>query len=165
MNKMYTITIECEKTALAELIATGLEQHARIVNLVEKEEPQPAPIVESEKPVKRVAASAVSFPQTIKASKPSKKGYQQKITCWEVYQMLVDQFSGSQREFTSGTARAALQKVSGKKLTSGSISAHIYRLTNMMLLKRHHDGKRHSYRIASHTVNKKKFETIQSLHR
>ena len=161
MAKIYTITLECEKAALAELIATGLEEHARIVEVVGKEEAKPALNVVAGGASGKVAASAVTFPTQIKATKPTRAGYKQRITCWEVYETLLKQFNGAQREFNTSMAIRACEQVAQKELTHGSISAHLYRLTSMAVLKRNHDGKQYSYQIAA-TVNKQKFEKMQT---
>src|SRR6056300_403133 len=95
MTDNYIITLECSKDALGELIATGLERHATITNIVAATKPEP-------KPVHRVT---VQVPDPEPASQPVLRGVYhpgprprsrivspKKVSGWDVYQIIVGSF-------------------------------------------------------------------------
>ena len=83
----YIITLECNKTALAELIATGLERHATITKVE----------VAEEKPSIKLAAVAGSKTVSEPVSKPVFEGafrgnpevpmHRKQVTGWEVIRL------------------------------------------------------------------------------
>ena len=126
MTDNYIITLECSKEALGDLIATGLERHATITNIVAATKPEP-------KPVHRVT---VQVPQPKPAPQPVLRGVYhpgprsritrtRKVSGWDVYQVVVGSFH-PQKTFKSRDLLMECKRA-GYDMTINSASSHIQR--------------------------------------
>ena len=128
MPDNYIITLECSKDALGELIATGLERHATITNIVAATKPEP-------KPAHRVTVQ-VPDPKPQPAPEPVLRGAYypgprsritrtRKVSGWDVYQVVVGSFH-PQKTFKSRDLLKECKRA-GYDMTINSTSSHIQR--------------------------------------
>ena len=128
MTDNYIITLECSKEALGDLIATGLERHATITNIV-------AATKTELKPVHRVTVQ-VPEAKPKPAPQPVLRGVYhpgprsritrtRKVSGWDVYQVVVGSFH-PQKTFKSRDLLMECKRA-GYDMTINSASSHIQR--------------------------------------
>ena len=150
MTDNYIITLECSKEALGELIATGLERHATIPNIVAATKPEP-------KPAHRVT---VQVPDPKSASQPVLRGVYhpgprspitrtQKVSGWDVYQVVVGSFH-PQKTFKSRDLLKECKRA-GYDITINSASSHLQRFREAGLITKVGGDHLNGY---IHTVNR-----------
>ena len=153
----YIITLECNKTALAELIATGLERHATITKVE----------VAEEKPSIKLAAVAgsktVSEPVFEGAFRgnPQVPMHRKQVTGWEVYKTAVDSFH-PQKTFMSADLTSECRR-NGLKMSNNSAAAHLYRMRVCGLIKKIGGNSSAGYiHVVAKNVGRQEFERIMS---
>lgn len=130
MSEKYIITLECNKGALAELIATGLERHATITKVE----------VAQKKATVKLAAVAGSKPASGPVLEGAFRGdptvpmHRKQVTCWEVYKVAVASFH-PQKTFMSADLTAECRR-NGIRMSNNSAASHLYRLRKVGLIKR-----------------------------
>ncbi len=157
MEKKYLINVECSINALAELIALGLEKHCTITKLEVVDQPL------------RVDAHKIEFKHPARVSPPVAKPAPtqqtidagRKITGWDVYEILRENFH-PQKTFTT-KAVSDLALVNGFDQAKGSISGHISRMKSVKLIERcgGTSGTGYIYRLNA-LRNKKDFNKAMS---
>jgi hypothetical protein len=137
MTDNYIITLECSKDALGELIATGLERHATITNIVAATKPEP-------KPAHRVTVQVPDEkPKPEPASQPVLRGVYhpaprspitrtRKVSGWDVYQIIVGSFH-PQKTFRSKDLLKECRRA-GYDMTLNSTASHIHRFREAGLI-------------------------------
>ena len=124
---IYQIKIECDKTGLAELIATGLEKKSTIVEIKEKQSLPPVDISKFFGDNIRPIGSKHQYEEKRLPAKPHKKKTHAKVlSCWRLYGIILDYFL-PQREFNKKMLHEICLNL-GIKCTTGSISGHISRM-------------------------------------
>lgn len=153
----YIITLECNKTALAELIATGLERHATITKVE----------VAEEKPSIKLAAVAgsktVSEPVFEGAFRgnPQVPMHRKQVTGWEVYKTAVDSFH-PQKTFMSADLTSECRR-NGLKMSNNSAASHLYRMRVCGLIKKIGGNSSAGYiHVVAKNVGRQEFERIMS---
>ena len=153
----YIITLECNKTALAELIATGLERHATITKVE----------VAEEKPSIKLAAVAgsktVSEPVFEGAFRgnPQVPMHRKQVTGWEVYKTAVDSFH-PQKTFMSADLTSECRS-NGLKMSNNSAASHLYRMRVCGLIKKIGGNSSAGYiHVVAKNVGRQEFERIMS---
>lgn len=131
MTQKYIIKMECTKTALAELIALGLEQHASITQ-IEVMKPEESKPVEA-KPVQDATDFKISFKHKPAPKSPPKR-HTHNISGWEVYELLIKNYH-PQKTFRTGNI-FDLSIAIGFRPTRNSISSHLSKMTAVGLLER-----------------------------
>ena len=132
MSEKYIITLECNKTALAELIATGLERHATITKVEaahEKASVKLAAVAGSKSAPEPVLRGA--FHPGPKA--PYKPKFQRNVTGWMAYKVAVASFH-PQKTFKSSDLRSECER-NGMTMTNNSSAAHLNRLRDAGLVR------------------------------
>lgn len=141
MEKKYLINLECSINALAELIALGLEKHCTITKLEMFDQPSE----EKKKPLE-VASHKIEFKHPTRIVNPviekdvpipnksvSNESVK-KITSWDVYEILRQNFDLQKPFKTRDVAQIAL--LMGFDQAKGSISGHISRMKAVDLIYR-----------------------------
>ena len=153
----YIITLECNKTALAELIATGLERHATITKVE----------VAEEKPSIKLAAVAgsktVSEPVFGGAFRgnPQVPMHRKQVTGWEVYKTAVDSFH-PQKTFMSADLTSECRR-NGLKMSNNSAASHLYRMRVCGLIKKIGGNSSAGYiHVVAKNVGRQEFERIMA---
>ena len=157
----YIITLECNKTALAELIATGLERHATITKVE----------VAEEKPSIKLAAVAGSKTVSEPVSEPVLEGafrgnpqvpmHRKQVTGWEVYKTAVDSFH-PQKTFMSADLTSECRR-NGLKMSNNSAASHLYRMRVCGLIKKIGGNSSAGYiHVVAKNVGRQEFERIMS---
>jgi len=152
MTDNYIITLECSKEALGDLIATGLERHATITNIVAATKTEP-------KPVHRVTVQ-VPEPQPKPAPQPVLRGAYhpgprsrivspKKVSGWDVYQVIVGSFH-PQKTFRSKDLRMECKRA-GYDVSHNSASAHLLRFRDAGLVTKVGGDRTNGF---VHTVNR-----------
>lgn len=164
MEKKYLINLECSINALAELIALGLEKHCTITKLEMFDQP-----AEEKKPELQVASHKIEFKHPARVIPPVAKPATtqqttdagRKITGWDVYEILRENFH-PQKTFTT-KAVSDLALVNGFDQAKGSISGHISRMKSVKLIERcgGTSGTGYIYRLNA-LRNKKDFNKAMS---
>ena len=138
MSKNYIITLECSKEALAELIATGLERHAKITSVEAAVQPTATP---EPRPVHRVTVQTrprrtptPSLREILDSPPRSRINSSKKISGWDVYQIIVDCFH-PQKTFKSKDVREECKRA-GFEVSHNSASAHLNRFRSVGLIKK-----------------------------
>jgi len=156
MEKKYLINLECSINALAELIALGLEKHCTITKLEMFEQPAE----EKQEPL-RVAAHKIDFKHPTKAMPnkvepvKKKKTCIKKITGWDVYELLREEFLNC-TFISRDVAQHALQK--GFDCTASAISGHLSRMRTVGLIEQYSGNPRVGYvYVINQLKNKKDF--------
>jgi len=156
MEKKYLINLECSIQALAELIALGLEKHCTITKLEMFEQPAE----EKQEPL-RVAAHKIDFKHPTKAMPnkvepvKKKKTCIKKITGWDVYELLREEFLNC-TFISRDVAQHALQK--GFDCTASAISGHLSRMRTVGLIEQYSGNPRVGYvYVINQLKNKKDF--------
>jgi len=156
MEKKYLINLECSIQALAELIALGLEKHCTITKLEMIEQPAE----EKQEPL-RVAAHKIDFKHPTKAMPnkvepvKKKKTCIKKITGWDVYELLREEFLNC-TFISRDVAQHALQK--GFDCTASAISGHLSRMRTVGLIEQYSGNPRVGYvYVINQLKNKKDF--------
>jgi hypothetical protein len=131
MSEKYIITLECNKSALAELIATGLERHATITKVEAAQEQASVKLaaVAGSKPAPEPVLRGAFYPGPEKKPK-----WKKSVTCWQVYQAAVDSYH-PQKSFKSSELTEECRR-QGLTLSSSSAAAHLFRLHEAGLVRR-----------------------------
>ena len=141
MEKKYLINLECSINALAELIALGLEKHCTITKLEVVDQPseekkKPLEVVSHKIEFKHpthianpVVEKDVPIPNKSVSNEPVRK-----ITSWDVYEILRENFDLQKTFKTRDIAQIALRM--GFDQGVSSISAHISRMNAVDLIYR-----------------------------
>lgn len=116
--KKFIITLECTNPrTLADLIAGGLENQAKIISI----DAVPVPTVEAN-------------PEPVRNDKKV-KSYTQKIKSFDLYKFAVELYH-PQKTFTSGELRDQWIRYGKTDGSPSSISAHCHRMANAKLIER-----------------------------
>jgi len=137
MEKKYLINLECSIQALAELIALGLEKHCTITKLEMFEQP-----AEKKQEPLRVAAHKIDFKHPARVAPvveknvpiPIKKEPVRKISGWDVYEILRENFHPQKTFKARDINQIALRM--GFDQTANSVSAHMTRMNAVNLVHR-----------------------------
>ena len=161
MSEKYIITLECNKSALAELIATGLERHATITKVE----------VAEKKASIKLAAVAGSKPVNKPVNEPALEGafrgdpkvplWRKQVTCWEVYKVAIDSFH-PQNTFMSADLTSECRR-NGIRMSNNSAASHLYRLRKVGLVKKIGGSGNAGYiHVVAKNVGHQEFERIMT---
>lgn len=138
MNK-YLIKIKCDKQGLAEILAAAIDSEANIEIDYEAIKDNKPVIVRENVDVPPPLTTAQDFDCSYKhPTKKEAKTSVKKISGWELYKILVDNFpSNSHEQVSFKTGQAFdLQNIHGFNGTRNSISAHLSRMAAVGITKR-----------------------------
>lgn len=149
----YIITLECNKSALAELIATGLERHATITKVEAAQEKQSVKLA-------AVAGAKPSHEPVLRGafySGPKAPSWRKQVSCWEVYKVAVDSFH-PQKTFMSADLTAECRR-KGIRMSNNSAASHLYRLRAAGLIKKIGGNSSSGYvHVVARNVGRQEFE-------
>lgn len=161
MSEKFKITLVASKTALAELIATGLEKHATITGIEAIEAPAPAP---DQKPITftvQAPPAPLAIVPPVEETAKSKAGYRQQIRAWELYEIMMAHYH-PQKAFTSADLFEACQR-EGQLCTRKSVSAHLVRMRRADLIRTVGGGRSEGFlHETKPAVKKKEFHDLMS---
>jgi hypothetical protein len=165
MEKKYLINLECSINALAELIALGLEKHCTITKLEMFDQPS-----EEKKPALQVASHKIEFKHPTRIVDPviekdvpipTKKEPIRKISGWDVYEILRENYHPQKTFKTRDINQIALRK--GFDQTANSVSAHMTRMNAVSLVHRCGGNKTAGYVYRMSALrNKKDFNKLMA---
>jgi len=134
MSEKYIITLECDKNALAELIATGLERHATITKVEAAQQDLVSvklSAVAGSKPAPEPVLRGAFYPgNPAKQEKPKVRN----ITCWQLYKVAVDTYY-PQKTFKSRELANEARRI-GLTVTDSAAAAHLFRLHEAGVVRR-----------------------------
>lgn len=154
MSKEFTITIDCGKHVLADLLALALERRAEIKH-IKRNDFSPEVLTE----IENLFSDEADQPQLGRSTgTPQNRTptYKQQITAWEVYKILTEAFTPP-REFTVGIALAFVNE-QRPLVTQGSVSGHVSRFKKAGLVRVANPGEHGARYVLTRPVSKVQFD-------